>query len=643
MSSVSSTAASAHSAASTTGTDTTKRLLITHVDAFGPYLRIYGQMNQDAMAVVRNKIQEMLRTCLAIDPTWPVQRQQLPLRVGNICLYKSNKNNAPGNFEFLRVRILDVLIDSAQNATQGQKQLVKVEVEFIDYGGTALVASYEFKQYKFITMKWKEFNFAEFLIHQKKIGAPIANDLLRDNFAKFVKQQNQKQQQQQQQQPTKPTLNAPQQQQQKTHHLAVAQQQHVQKQPLQMYQAPVGNANNNNYYGINHNNNVTPVSAIYPAIGRPLASRLQQYQFQQQQQPPSAHLAMPAHMIMNIQRPIQPRMPHTIGNLRSLYVPYAASNFQQHAPYNSFQPNVIVPTPATTSISSVPYSNAYNTRYLRPQPQQQESPEKGSPNSSIVITSPRRATTATFKTNNLTLGKTYDVYVSFVENGPCLFSVQLAMAQEELTKMMNRIERVQLKQYSDKPVLGTACIARYSEDGQLYRALITGVQTTACKVVYIDYGNAELVKYNDLYEIPDEFLEAKAFAIRFTLSGHKQLEPIDESLKKAFKDLMMYKNCQLKVMPLEGPPLVQYCELYLQRQNVLDVLKEIQKCRLVYPKSQNLNNNDIVEIRYIDSPKHFYVQKVDNIAKFEQLMDDMFLYYNKNQVVPTHLALGAPV
>lgn len=72
------------------------------------------------------------------------------------------------------------------------------------------------------------------------------------------------------------------------------------------------------------------------------------------------------------------------------------------------------------------------------------------------------------------------------------------------------------------------------------------------------------------------------------------------------------------------------------------MLKDIQKCRLVYPKSENLNNNDIVEIRYIDSPKHFYVQKVDNISKFEKLMDDMFLYYNKNQVVPNHLALGAP-
>lgn len=258
------------------------------------------------------------------------------------------------------------------------------------------------------------------------------------------------------------------------------------------------------------------------------------------------------------------------------------------------------------------------------------------------LSPPRRTTPATFKSNTLSVGQVYDVSVSFVENGPFLFSVQLVTQQDDLTDMMNQIEKVHLKQFSEKPMLGTACIARYSEDGQLYRALITGVQPTACKVAYIDYGNAELVHFRDLYEIPDEFLKYKAFAIRFTLSGHKELEPIDDSLKKAFKDLVIYKNCKLKVMPLEGPPLVQYCELYLQEKNILHVLKQIQKTRLVYAKAEPLRNNDIVEIRYIDSPKNFYVQKVDNIPAFEKLMDDMFLYYNKNQNVPNHLALGAP-
>lgn len=146
-------------------------------------------------------------------------------------------------------------------------------------------------------MKWKEFNFDEFLIHQKKIGAPIASELLRDNFAKFIKQQNQKQQQQQQ----TPTLPA---QQPQSHHIATSQKQQQQqfKQTLPMYPAVGGNANNNNYYAINHNNNVAAVSGVYPAVGRSLAARLQQYQLEQQQQV-QTHLAMqPQILMVNIEK-----------------------------------------------------------------------------------------------------------------------------------------------------------------------------------------------------------------------------------------------------------------------------------------------------------------------------------------------------
>uniref|UniRef100_T1PBI7 Mediator of RNA polymerase II transcription subunit 29 n=1 Tax=Musca domestica TaxID=7370 RepID=T1PBI7_MUSDO len=411
-----------------------------------------------------------------------------------------------------------------------------------------------------------------------------------------------------------------------------------------------------------------------------LSARLQQLQhphLTQQQM----HMAAVQHGNMRnimMSGPVQPRMPQSIGNLRSMMqgihlqnnrIPFTGLHYAQQAPpphtaaAAAAHHHALV-TAATTGgtynglpgvmPTSVPQFNVYNARYQRPPPpahlQQQTlgamnnggglTPSAVAPIS--PLSPPRRTTPATFKSNNLVVGQIYDVSISFVENGPFLFSVQLVTHQDDLTDMMNRIEKVELKPFNDKPLLGTACIARYSEDGQLYRALITGVQPMACKVAYIDYGNAEMVHYRDLYEIPEEFLKYKAFAIRFTLSGHKELEPIDDSLKKAFKDLVIYKNCKLKVMPLEGPPLVQYCELYMQEKNILHVLRQIQKTRLVYAKAEPLRNNDVVEIRYIDSPKNFYVQKVDNIPAFEKLMDDMFLYYNKNQNVPNHLALGAP-
>lgn len=75
---------------------------------------------------------------------------------------------------------------------------------------------------------------------------------------------------------------------------------------------------------------------------------------------------------------------------------------------------------------------------------------------------------------------------------------------------------------------------------------------------------------------------------------------------------------------------------------MLEVLKKLKNSRQAYAKAEQLQNDDAVEIRYIDSPSNFYVQKVNNIEQFEQLMDEMFAYYNINQLVPEQLVLGAP-
>ncbi|XP_073845267.1 tudor domain containing protein [Musca autumnalis] len=738
----SSTSSGSSNSTTASNNERKQRLFITHVDSFGPYLKISGQLNPDAMNVVRMQVQKILPQCYTIEPSWPVARQQALLLPGAMCLYKRINGAAPADFEFVRSRITKVI----NTATPTAQTPPKVEIDIIDYGCTATVVSYEllfpqnpeeiinvpamcsqyivlgicedwkksqldeltrmishhtvevsiikeFNQFKFITMKWKEFNIAEFLIHQKTMGAPIANDLLFENFSKILKQQQQKQQQQAAalNNNNMPTLNMNNQKNINNNNNNNYYNKNYQQQQQQQQQKPTSVAPTPHHPPqqqqssiINSNNNMMPAAA---GVGHPqqmlagrssLSARLQQLQhphLQQQQQ--HMHMAAVQHGNMRniiMSGPVQPRMPQSIGNLRSMMqgihlqnnrIPYTGIHYaQQQPPPHHHHTLVTAATPGGAynglpgvMPTSVPQFNVYNARYQRPPPpaahlQQQQQTLSAMNNGSSTMTPsavattalspPRRTTPATFKSNNLVVGQIYDVSISFVENGPFLFSVQLVTHQDDLTDMMNRIEKVELKPFSDKPMLGTACIARYSEDGQLYRALITGVQPMACKVAYIDYGNAEMVHFRDLYEIPEEFLKYKAFAIRFTLSGHKELEPIDDSLKKAFKDLVIYKNCKLKVMPLEGPPLVQYCELYMQEKNILHVLRQIQKTRLVYAKAEPLRNNDVVEIRYIDSPKNFYVQKVDNIPSFEKLMDDMFLYYNKNQNVPNHLALGAP-
>lgn len=122
------------------GNNERKRLYITHVDSLGPYLKISGHLNPDAMGVVRSQVQKLLTTCYTIDSSWPVARQLALLLPGAMCLYKRINGAAPADFEFVRSRIIKVV---AAPSNAPPTTTPKVEIEIIDYGYTATVASVE--------------------------------------------------------------------------------------------------------------------------------------------------------------------------------------------------------------------------------------------------------------------------------------------------------------------------------------------------------------------------------------------------------------------------------------------------------------------------------------------------------------------
>lgn len=120
-----------------------QRLFITHVDSLGPYLKISGHLNPDAMGVVRSQVQKILTTCYAIDPSWSVSRQQALLLPGAMCLYKRINGAAPADFEFVRSRITKVITTTTAATPTAQQTPPKVEIDIIDYGYIATVASFE--------------------------------------------------------------------------------------------------------------------------------------------------------------------------------------------------------------------------------------------------------------------------------------------------------------------------------------------------------------------------------------------------------------------------------------------------------------------------------------------------------------------
>ncbi|KAH8269419.1 hypothetical protein KR018_002793 [Drosophila ironensis] len=653
-------------------------LYVTHLDHVGPYLKIYGQVNHDAAILVSKRIEQLLPTCFAIEPTWSVERQQALLTPGTFCVFKRVNGPAPGDVDYMRTRVVHADLSGDQ---------MRTEIEFLDYGFNRTVDSHallfpkqpkllqnipllcskyivlgicsEWDQaeltlvrsmivsqtvrldveatqicgQKFAGVRWHDYDLAELLVQQKQIGAPMATQVMLDYCKKLWKE---------------------------------------------VPQSPLMEQNNNSLHS---SKTPTEIAREQLASRRSLAARLEAQRSITTPRP----LAVPAEPVditpkqlplsnvvgYTVSFPVK-LMPQSIAFQTNVQMPAAGlANTQKPAfvPGNPYQRANYQPAEPAATQPYVPKAqprslhNYYNVRLNKPMPNMplagppaslsspnvnnyvplSFAPARFVPPQKLTVT--QRAlqrTIPAFRSTSLTVGLTYDVSVSYVENGPHLFWVQLKSSSYDLDSMMSQIERMRLQSLSQPPEVGAACVARFSEDRHCYRALISAVFDQRYRVVYVDYGNSESLPLDDIYQIPPELLQIKPFAFRFSLAGTKEIEPLDESMKQIFKNSVLYHSFQLTVQPPESVGSMQTCNLTQHGKSTLEFLRQLKNSRQAYTKAENLKNDEPVEIRYIDSTSNFYVQKVSHIAEFETLMDEMFSYYNTNQKVPEQLVLGAP-
>jgi hypothetical protein len=121
---------------------------------------------------------------------------------------------------------------------------------------------------------------------------------------------------------------------------------------------------------------------------------------------------------------------------------------------------------------------------------------------------------------------------------PFCFYGQLAVELENFSKFemtLNDFYQNLLQQsdlvYLLKPATGQMCIARYSEDGAWYRAIVKEVNwdLEEARVFFVDYGNEDTVKLDSkgLLVINNQFKEYPTMAIKCCLNG---IKPLDENL-----------------------------------------------------------------------------------------------------------------
>ncbi|XP_005297429.2 tudor domain-containing protein 6 isoform X2 [Chrysemys picta bellii] len=235
----------------------------------------------------------------------------------------------------------------------------------------------------------------------------------------------------------------------------------------------------------------------------------------------------------------------------------------------------------------------------------------------------------------LKVGSTVQVIISYVES-PGYFWCQLRRNNQELESLMAEIQDYCKTSAQPHCWASPVCLAKYSEDEKWYRALIISGEcsTEQVEVIYVDYGNKELVSVKNLCSINANFLKLKAQAFRCSLYNLIQpngQDPFvwDEKAIQAFQEFVddtadhLELKCTIFALAaINNKELFNVVDLITPFQSVCHFLTEKGLARPVPPQKPLAPTIQLHSYYYsthdikIGSEEEIYVTHVDNPWKF---------------------------
>ncbi|XP_025949640.2 tudor domain-containing protein 6 [Dromaius novaehollandiae] len=235
----------------------------------------------------------------------------------------------------------------------------------------------------------------------------------------------------------------------------------------------------------------------------------------------------------------------------------------------------------------------------------------------------------------LEVGSTVNVVVSYVESPGC-FWCQLSRNCHDLKILMAEIQ--EYCKNSSQPHIwpNPVCLAQYSEDEKWYRALIVSevTSTEQVEVIYVDYGNRELVSRTHLRSTNENFLNLKAQAFRCSLYNLIQpngQDPFfwDEKAVLAFQEFIDASSCQLELKctifalaSINNKELFNIVDLMTPFQSACQFLIERGLARPLPPQKPLASSVQLHSYYYsmhdikIGSEEDIYITHVDDPWKF---------------------------
>nr|XP_014348096.1 PREDICTED: tudor domain-containing protein 1 isoform X6 [Latimeria chalumnae] len=145
-----------------------------------------------------------------------------------------------------------------------------------------------------------------------------------------------------------------------------------------------------------------------------------------------------------------------------------------------------------------------------------------------------------WKTVELPLNETLSMLVMDVVNPGLFYALQFTVkvAEQKLYALMTDLAEYGSKQSANTtfiPRIGEICCARFTGDNNWYRAIALEASDVEVKVLYVDYGNVEILQLSRILPIQPYHLELPFQIIKCKLSG---IEMLAGKWLPAAKDLL---------------------------------------------------------------------------------------------------------
>ncbi|XP_076440382.1 uncharacterized protein LOC143279929 [Babylonia areolata] len=245
-----------------------------------------------------------------------------------------------------------------------------------------------------------------------------------------------------------------------------------------------------------------------------------------------------------------------------------------------------------------------------------------------------------------------EVFISWVKT-PGEFYVQLADNQKVLDAISDDLQDVyrgSKAQSAANVTIGAMVAAKFSEDGQWYRAVVKKVSGTSSEVEFVDFGNSDHVPTDSPLKLEDKLCAIPAQAVRCSLSG---IRPLSQGSTwsgdaKEFLETLTEKGAICTFLSRSGD--TYQVDLEVQGKSIaremiaLAVVRgstpdptasapRFQKYRFVEPRKGQSRK---AYVPFVESVESFYLQLSDGMGGLEELMQELQLFYGAGNGKPIH-------